>query len=107
MATTHEVFISYSSKDKTIADAVCARLEAAGVRCWIAPRNILPGADWGEAIIGAIEQCKAFVLVFSEHANVSPTVGGELEKAFGLEIPVLSFRIREVKPSRNPPVEEQ
>ena len=28
--------------------------EAEGVRCWIAPRDILPGADWGESIIDAI-----------------------------------------------------
>ena len=27
----HDVFISYSSKDKVIADAVCARLEARGI----------------------------------------------------------------------------
>ena len=44
----HDAFISYSSKDKTIADAVCARLEARGIRCWIAPRDVRPGAPvWG------------------------------------------------------------
>jgi TIR domain len=31
-----DVFISYSSKDKTTADATCASLENAGIRCWIA-----------------------------------------------------------------------
>ena len=34
-----DVFISYASKDKVIADAVCTRLEAAGIRCWVAPRE--------------------------------------------------------------------
>jgi hypothetical protein len=34
----HDVFISYSTKDKPIADAVCGTLERNGVRCWIAPR---------------------------------------------------------------------
>lgn len=34
----HDVFISYSSKDKTAADATCAVLEGCGVRCWMAPR---------------------------------------------------------------------
>ena len=47
----HDVFISYSTKDKPTADAACAALEAKGIRCWIAPRDILPGSDWGEAII--------------------------------------------------------
>ena len=41
----HDVFISYSAKDKTTADGVCATLEAKGIRCWIAPRDILPGMD--------------------------------------------------------------
>jgi hypothetical protein len=46
-----DVFVSYSSRDKPVADAVCASLEGRGIRCWIAPRDILPGADWGEEII--------------------------------------------------------
>ena len=41
-----DVFISYSSKDKPVADAICNRLESGNLRCWYAPRDILPGADW-------------------------------------------------------------
>ena len=47
----HDVFISYSSKDKPAADATCAVLESKGIRCWIASRDIMPGSDWGEAIV--------------------------------------------------------
>jgi hypothetical protein len=43
---TRHVFISHSSRDKQAADAVCAALEAQLFQCWIAPRNITPGADW-------------------------------------------------------------
>jgi len=39
----HDVFLSYSSQDKPIADAVCAALEAKKIRCWIAPRDVLAG----------------------------------------------------------------
>lgn len=46
MGRAHDVFISYSSKDKPVADATVAVLEANGIRCWIAPRDIRPGADW-------------------------------------------------------------
>ncbi|MBV8722991.1 MAG: toll/interleukin-1 receptor domain-containing protein, partial [Candidatus Eremiobacteraeota bacterium] len=35
-----KVFISHSSKDREIADAICRHLEAMGVSCWIAPRDI-------------------------------------------------------------------
>ena len=54
----HDVFVSYSSKDKPTADAVCATLEGRGIRCWVARRDILPGTDWGESIIDAIEQSR-------------------------------------------------
>ena len=53
-----DVFVSYASKDKTVADAVCAKLESAAIRCWIAPRDIVPGRSYGEAIIEAIHAAK-------------------------------------------------
>ncbi len=52
-----DVFISHSRHDKAVADAACAALENAGIRCWIAPRNILPGGDWGASIVDAINSC--------------------------------------------------
>ena len=51
----HDVFISYSHHDKPTADAVCAKLEEDGIRCWYAPRDIQPGADWAGSIVHAIE----------------------------------------------------
>jgi hypothetical protein len=53
-----DVFISYSSQDKPTADAACAALEAANIRCWIAPRDINPGRDYAESIIEAIESAR-------------------------------------------------
>ena len=74
----HDVFISYSSKDKPIADGICAHLEGAGIRCWIAPRDISPGEDWPTAIDRAISQSRVMVLVFSAHSNSSEDVSREL-----------------------------
>jgi hypothetical protein len=42
----HDVFICYSANDKAAAQSICARLESAGVRCWIAPRDIRPEMSW-------------------------------------------------------------
>ena len=50
---THDIFISYSSEDKAIADAVVTAFESNGLRCWVAPRDIKPGADWGDSITRA------------------------------------------------------
>ena len=46
----HDVFISYAQEDKPVADAVCALLESKRVRCWIAPRDVLAGQEYAEAI---------------------------------------------------------
>ena len=79
---THDVFISYSHHDKSAADAVCAKLEQHGVRCWIAPRDVEPGAEWAGSIIHAISKTKIMVLVFSKSANDSPQIRKEVERAF-------------------------
>ena len=67
----HDIFISHSSKDKTIADAMCATFEANGMRCWVAPRDVPPGAAWGAAIVEAIQNSRVMVLIFSDNANTS------------------------------------
>ena len=77
----HEIFISYSVKDKEIADAICTHLEARGLPCWVAPRDILPGVTWGEAIVNAIHESKVMVLVLSSSSNDSGQVLREVERA--------------------------
>lgn len=97
----HDVFISHSGKDKTVADAVCATLEKGGTRCWIAPRDIVPGTQWGEAIIDAISNCKVMVLVFSSNANESQQIIREVERAVNKGIPVIPFRVEDVDPNKS------
>ena len=92
----HDVFISHSSKDKTVADATCACLESRGLRCWIAPRDILAGAEWGASIIAGIKGAKAMVLILSSHSNISPQVLREIERAVNRGVPVLPLRIEDV-----------
>ena len=92
----HDIFISHSSKDKTIADATCACLESRGLRCWIAPRDIVVGAEWGASIMAAIKGAKGMILLVSSHSNVSPQVLREVERAVNRGIPVLPFRIEDV-----------
>lgn len=36
----HAVFISHASDDSSAAESVCVALEAAGIHCWIAPRDV-------------------------------------------------------------------
>jgi hypothetical protein len=96
-----DVFVSYASKDKIVADAVCARLESAGIRCWIAPRDIVPGRSYGEAIIEAIRVAKVMVLVFSSNANASGHIPKEVERAVSNGVAILPFRIEDVAPGKS------
>ena len=96
-----DVFISYSSKDKPAADTICALLEREGVRCWIAPRDILPGQEWAESILRGISHARVFVLVFSAAANASPQVRREVERAVHNEIPIIPFRVEDVAPNES------
>jgi len=96
----HEVFISYASPNKAAADAVCAGLEQRSIRCWIAPRDIVPGLPWAESIIDAIEGSRVMLLLFSEASNKSVQVQREVERAVHKDVPLVPVRIENVMPTR-------
>ncbi len=96
------VFISHSSADKPIADAICHRLEAGGIRCWIAPRDIR-STDWADAIMEGLHRSRIFVVVISRDSIPSPEVTKEVTEAtrtcqyllpFKVDESVLSDRLR-------------
>ena len=96
----HDVFISHSNQDKTVASAMCSRLEQAGVRCWIAPRDVRPGRNWGSEIIRGLDNAKVMIVVLSANANrLAPGYErgrARITQARSLMIPV---RTEEVEPS--------
>lgn len=96
-----EAFISYCREDKAVADSVVAGLESNGIQCWIAPRNVRPGENWGGSIIKAITNAKVMVLVFSRHTNHSPHVMNEIERAVSRRLTIIPFRLEDVKPSED------
>jgi hypothetical protein len=97
----YTVFISHSSSDKAVADNVCDFLEGRGVKCWIAPRDVMPGKNYGAAIVDAIDECNVFVLILSNESNRSGQVVREVERAASRNAVVIPFRIADVKPSRD------
>ena len=96
---THDVFLSYSSNDKTVADAACNVLERNNVRVWMAPRDIVPGVGWAQAIIAAIVGARVLVLIYSNHANSSHQIAREVERAIHKGLPIVTFRVQDVPPS--------
>jgi hypothetical protein len=99
VSSGHDVFISYSHANKAQADAVCALLERDGFRCWIAPRDVTPGRRFEEAIVRAIEGARLFVLIFSGSSNGSEQVRREVSLAANGELPIIPFRLENVRPN--------
>jgi len=91
------IFLSYSSRDKLVADAICSRLENQGIRCWIAPRDVNPGADYSDQISEALERSTAMVMVFSSGSNASRHVKSEIDRAFSLDKVIIPFRVENVE----------
>lgn len=55
------VFISHSSKDRKVAATLCTALEARGLACWLAGRDVAPGQNFQESIVRAIRSAKVMV----------------------------------------------
>jgi hypothetical protein len=89
----HDVFISHSTKDRRIADAVCAALEADRIRCWVAPRDVPPGAEWATSIVGAIRASRVMIIVFSRHSSDSDHVRRELTVAVDAGAVIVPLKI--------------
>lgn len=73
-------FISYSSKDKNIADNLCAKLEHNGIKVWYAPRDV--HGPYADAIVAAIEQASYFIVILSQNSICSEHVLNEIDLAF-------------------------
>jgi adenylate cyclase len=86
------VFISYASHDETAAQKVCSALEATGIVCWIAPRDVVPGTLYADGIVGAIDESSILVLILSKEAVASAHVGRELERAASKRHPIIALR---------------
>ena len=93
----HDVMISYSSKDKIIADAICNQLESKNIRVWIAPRDML-GRTYLGAIKDGIQNATIIVLVFSANSNNSKWVPRELERGVSYGKIIIPFKLEEVLP---------
>lgn len=96
-----DIFISYSSKDEKIANEICTFFEREGISCWIAPRNIEVGKEYGGEIIKGIEECKVFFLCLSNASNESQHVLREVERAVNRKLPIIVYQYEETTLSQS------
>lgn len=95
------IFISHSSRDAEAAGKIAHALERSGERCWMAPGSLMPGEQWAGAIVRAIEQSRAVLVVFSAASNDSPQMARELELAVSDRKRLIPIRIEDAKPTRD------
>jgi adenylate cyclase len=92
-----DLFVCYASADGAdAAQQIALDIEKRGVRCWIAPRDIPPGANWPSAIVSGIELCSAMLLVLTDKANSSPEIEKEITLANHLRKVIFPVRVADV-----------
>ena len=91
------IFISHSSTDATIAQDICSILEATGIECFIAPRDIRSGYEYASEIINGLDKSDILLLLLSNKANQSPHVLREIERAVTNSTPIIVYKLEDVK----------
>lgn len=92
------VFISYATADRKDALKFTKEIERRGTGCWISCRDVLPGQNYQEAIVNALREARAVLLIFSGAANSSDEIKKELSLASRYRVPVIALRIENVEP---------
>lgn len=88
------VFISYSSCDRIVAEALLNYLEGRGIQCWIAFRDITSGNFSGE-ITRALRNSDIMVVVCSKESCRSEHVKNEVTLAFNKHKHIIPYLLED------------
>jgi hypothetical protein len=82
------IFISYSKSDKEYVQKLANQLRAEGFDIWLDDRNLRSSQVWWEAIVNAILNCAAFIVVMTPNSDQSRWVQREIAIADDLQKPM-------------------
>ena len=91
------IFISYSRKDRKIADWIARQLTAGGFEVWIDRRDIPGGVAWADTIAAAITEAEAFIVMLSPNSIESRQVLRELEIATQNNVRIIPLLLRHIE----------
>jgi uncharacterized protein (UPF0335 family) len=94
----YDVFVSFKSEDKDLAEKICDNLDSKGIKCWISSRGIRGGQNYQEEIVKALKDAAIMVLVFSAAADKSDEIKKELGLASKYKKHVIPVRIEDFLP---------
>lgn len=83
------IVIGHDPSDEAMAAELCAALEAAGMRCWIASRDMTPAASWVNAISHAVKDSRAIVMLHTTRAVRSDLLREQAIMASRYRVPVV------------------
>lgn len=89
-------FISYSTRNQSLADAMRDLLKDCGIETWMAPGDIPAGSKYAQVINRAVKNCSCFVLMLSEDAQNSVWVAKEVERAVNYRRPIIPVQLENV-----------
>ena len=95
----YDLFVSYATKNKNVADLVVKRLEERDIKCFIAPRDLRTGKEYATEIVHGISNSFAVLLVFSEDSDKSHYVLREVNSAVSRNKTIIPLRIENFLPS--------
>lgn len=91
----HKVFISYSRKDKEVAQYICDTLDKNGIGYWIDKKGIYSSSNYKELIVDAIDVSQAVIFISSANSNKSLNVIREIGYAVNMNKSILPIRLDE------------
>ena len=90
-----DIFVSYTTPDRRIADDVVSFFETQGIDCFIAPRDVDPGMAYAANLMRAIDNARAIILIASGAINDSAHVLNEIEAIINKKKPLIPFFIED------------
>jgi len=94
-----KVFLSYSGKDRALAEEVREVLTADGHTVWMAPHSIPPGHSYASGIVEGINQAELVFILMTRHSNASAMVEREIERAVGKKKLIVGLRADDFAPT--------
>lgn len=85
----YDVFVSFSSKDKEIADNIYNKIQAINFKCFLSGKEIKAGENFADRIQDALRRSNELVLLISENSLKSPWVQRECGAAWALGIQII------------------
>lgn len=81
MRNITRVYISHTSGDKAIAQAVATELRKNDIDVWSDEKSLSLGDAWAEVVTSALDSSDAIIAILSKHSYSSSWVRSELENA--------------------------